>query len=113
MFGRVAMIGVVGATGACTHCDRPSRGNGNFNNFHRYLDSRNWEASSSDACNDIFFFVVHHHGIFGVCKYIPAHLRVTLIICYVTGWLSSIFLLYILDHGDGHFFCLRSVSLAS
>lgn len=113
MFCSVGLIGVVGATGACTHCYRPSHGIGCFNDFHRYLDSRNWEASSPNACNDILFLVVHHYGIFGVRKHVPAHMRVTLIICYMTGWLSSIFLSYILDHGAGHFFYSWLGSLAS
>jgi hypothetical protein len=68
--GRACMVSVLGNTGACTYCARPSRGNDRFNGLYRYLHSRNREACSPNACNDILFIMVHNHIIFGVGQFI-------------------------------------------
>jgi hypothetical protein len=67
------MINVLGSTGACMRCDLTLLIVLTASIFFaRYLNPRNWEARSSNACDDIPFVVVHHHGTRGVRKYATA-----------------------------------------
>lgn len=40
--------------------------------FYRYFNSCNWETRSPNACDDILFIAVDHHGTRRVRKYSTA-----------------------------------------